>query len=186
MLADAIGGDAASDRGRGSRDDDAAGPIAQGREQRLPHRAVDASRAAARSGEPLPTISTCGMVTCREIRLRFSRNALMPSLLSCVRISTDWHSRSSMRPVSVSMFWHMLMITLPMPMACGARLSRLAREVEGAFHEFVRREHAIDEADRRASCASIGRAAITISLSRPMPIIWIMREAAPEAGMTPS
>ncbi len=28
-------------------------------------------------------------------------------------------------------------------------------------------------------------AAITISFSRPMPIIWIMREQAPEAGSTP-
>ena len=31
-----------------------------------------------------------------------------------------------------------------------------------------------------------GSAAITISLSGPMPIIWIMREHAPDAGSTPS
>ena len=91
-----------------------------------------------------------------------------------------------MRPVSVSIFWHMLMITLPMPMACGARLSNWRANSSVPSMSLSGGNTRLTRPIRRASCASTGSAAITISLSRPMPIIWIMREAAPEAGMTPS
>lgn len=121
---------------------------------------------------------------CRPVHsgLRFSRNAALPSCASSAGIRTDCPSRSIRRPVSVSALRQAPITCLAMPSASGAR-SRSVRaktsvpssNSSGANTRFARLHLS-------AVPAETGSVVIIISLSRPMPI---MRDAAPDAGMTP-
>ena len=78
---------------------------------------------------------------------------------------------ASRRPVSVSTFWHILMMCLPMPMACGARFSNSRANARVPSINPSNGKTRLTRPIWRASSAPTGNAAMTISFSRPMPII---------------